>query len=172
MSRPTPVDLSGGCDCRAVRYKLTSYPLFVHCCHCRWCQRQSGSAFCLNAVIEADRVCLESKKEPVATETLSPSGGGQTIFRCPTCWIAVWSDYGGKGDWVRFIRVGTLDNPGSVPPDIHIYTSTKQAWVVLPPDAVAREETYDKSDCWPAESLERLKELQTKIQDSGKRNAP
>ena len=49
-------NLEGGCACGAVRYRLTSAPMFVHCCHCRDCQRQTGSAFVLNALIEADRV--------------------------------------------------------------------------------------------------------------------
>ena len=149
----------GGCTCRRVRYRMTSKPLFVHCCHCRWCQRQSGGAFALNAMIEADRVeLLEGEVETI--DTPSPSGRGQKISRCPTCKIAVWSTYGGAGEAIRFVRVGSLDEPDRAPPDIHIYTASKQPWVALPegvPPAVA--EFYQAAEQWPKESLERVTAL-------------
>ncbi|HXS51362.1 MAG TPA: GFA family protein [Usitatibacter sp.] len=144
----------GGCDCREVRYRLTSRPMFVHCCHCRWCQRETGASFALNALFESDRVEL-LHGEPEIVHTPSNSGKGQKIARCPKCRIALWSNYGGAGDAIRFIRVGTLDNPDAFPPDIHIFTSTKQPWVVLPPDVPAVAEYYKSSDIWPKESLER-----------------
>ena len=144
----------GGCTCRFVRYRMTSDPLFVHCCHCRWCQRETGSAFALNALIEADRVeMLAGRVELVATP--SSSGKGQQIARCPVCRVAVWSHYAGAGDAVCFVRVGTLDEPSRLPPDIHIFTSTKQPWVVLPPGVPAVAEYYATSEYWPAESLAR-----------------
>ena len=78
----------GGCTCRHVRYRINARPLFVHCCHCTWCQRETGSAFALNAMIEADRVELTSGEvEPV--DTPSASGKGQKIWRCPECKVAV-----------------------------------------------------------------------------------
>jgi hypothetical protein len=144
----------GGCTCRAVRYRLESRPLFVHCCHCRWCQRESGAAFALNAMIEADRVTL-LQGEPEVVDTPSNSGKGQKISRCPKCKVAVWSNYAGAGNAVRFVRVGTLDDPDQLPPDIHIFTASKQPWVVLPPGTPAVEEYYDRNDCWPPESLAR-----------------
>jgi len=144
----------GGCDCREVRYRLASRPMFVHCCHCRWCQRETGASFALNALFESDRVEL-LHGEPEIVHTPSNSGKGQKIARCPKCRIALWSNYGGAGDAIRFIRVGTLDNPDAFPPDIHIFTSTKQPWVVLPPDVPAVAEYYKSSDIWPKESLER-----------------
>jgi hypothetical protein len=144
----------GGCDCRALRYRMTSRPLFVHCCHCRWCQRESGSAFALNAMIETSRLeVLAGEAEMV--DTPSNSGKGQKIARCPKCRIALWSHYAGAGELVAFVRVGTLDNPDALPPDIHIFTSTKQPWVVLPPGARAVQEYYDRRKEWPAESLAR-----------------
>ena len=149
-----PDTFEGGCDCRHVRYRMTSRPLFVHCCHCRWCQRASGAAFALNALIEADRVELLAG-EPVPVMNPSASGKGQKIWRCPSCWIAVWSNYAGGGDAMRFVRVGTLDEPDRLPPDIHIFTASKQPWVQLPPDAVAVPEYYDARERWPAESLRR-----------------
>jgi hypothetical protein len=144
----------GGCTCREVRYRVTSKPLFVHCCHCRWCQRETGTAFALNAMIEADRVELLAG-QPEMVPTPSESGKGQKIWRCPKCRIAVWSNYGGAGDAVRFVRVGTLDNPDVMPPDIHIFTQSKQPWVVLPEGTPSVPEFYDIKKMWPKESQER-----------------
>jgi len=144
----------GGCTCRAVRYRMMSRPLFVNCCHCTWCQRESGSAFALNAMIEADRVELLGGA-PEAVMTPSNSGKGQKYWRCPKCRIALWSNYAGAGDLVNFVRVGTLDDAAKFPPDIHIFTSTKQPWVVLPPGTPVVPEYYDRKQYWPAESLER-----------------
>ena len=146
--------LEGGCTCRAIRYRMTSAPLFVHCCHCRWCQRETGASFALNAMIEADRVVLLSG-QPDAVNTPSNSGKGQKIWRCPRCRIAVWSNYAGAGDAVRFVRVGTLDNPDRLPPDIHIFTASKQPWVVLPRGTPAVKEYYDRNQYWPKASLKR-----------------
>ena len=150
--------LDGGCTCRAVRYRMTSAPLFVHCCHCRWCQRETGASFALNAMIEADRVIVQTG-EPGIVNTPSASGKGQKITRCPTCRVALWSNYAGAGDAVRFVRVGTLDDPDRLPPDIHIFTASKQPWVVLPPGMPAVPEYYDRERYWPAESLERRRAL-------------
>ena len=148
----------GGCTCRHVRYRMTSKPLFVNCCHCRWCQRETGAAFALNAMIEAARVELLAG-EPEMVLTPSQSGKGQKIWRCPKCRIAVWSNYAGAGDAVRFVRVGTLDNPDALPPDIHIFTASKQPWVQLPEGTPAVPEFYDSRKMWPAESLERRKAM-------------
>ena len=144
----------GGCDCRAVRYRLESRPLFVHCCHCRWCQRETGSAFVLNALIEADRVTLLGA-EPDLIPTPSNSGKGQLIARCPTCRIALWSVYAGAGPRFRFVRVGTLDDPDACPPEIHTFTTSKQPWVILPDGVPAVPEYYDRALYWPPESLAR-----------------
>lgn len=144
----------GGCTCGHVRYKASSNPLIVHCCHCRWCQRQTGASFALNALIEADRVdLLQGEVEELTLP--SPSGEGQIIARCPKCRVAVWSNYLTMGKSVRFIRVGTLDDPDRLPPDVHIYTSTKQPWVVLPPEDYAVDEGYVTDETWSKESLER-----------------
>jgi hypothetical protein len=144
----------GGCTCRGVRYRMTSAPLIVHCCHCRWCQRETGASFALNAVIEADRVVIESGA-PEMILTPSQSGKGQKIHRCPQCKVAVWSNYAGGADAIRFIRVGTLDEPDRLPPDVHIYTMSKQPWVVLPAGARVFSEFYNPKEVWPEESLKR-----------------
>ena len=144
----------GGCTCRFVRYRVMTVPLFVHCCHCRWCQRETGSAFALNAMIESDRVqLLEGEVELI--DTPSNSGKGQKIARCPRCRIALWSHYAGAGDAVRFVRVGTLDAPERYPPDVHIFTASKQPWVMLPPGVPAVAEYYQAAELWPATSLAR-----------------
>jgi hypothetical protein len=144
----------GGCTCRALRYRMVGAPLFVHCCHCRWCQRETGASFALNALIESDRVEL-LQGEVAVVDTPSNSGRGQRIARCPTCQVAVWSHYGGAGDAIRFVRVGTLDEPDRLPPDIHIFTASKQPWVVLPPGTPAVPEYYKAAEHWPQDSLDR-----------------
>lgn len=151
----------GGCDCRRLRYRMISHPLFVHCCHCRWCQRETGASFALNAMIEADRIDLLAG-EPVVVDTPSQSGRGQRIHRCPRCWVALWSNYAGAGPRVHFVRVGTLDNPDALPPDIHIFTASKQPWVVLPSGVPAVAEYYDREMHWPKASLARREALLAK----------
>src|SRR5688572_30724399 len=155
-------DLSGGCTCRAVRYRITRAPLIVHCCHCRWCQRETGSAFVLNALLEAEHVVLENGAVDVVL-TPSNSGKGQRISRCPTCRVAVWSNYAGSGDAMRFVRVGTLDEPDRLPPDVHIFTASKQPWVSLPAAARSFAEYYRASDVWSPESLERRALLRQRL---------
>jgi hypothetical protein len=154
MTTEPPAAFEGGCTCRSVRYRMASGPMFVHCCHCRWCQRETGASFALNAMIEADRVTLQ-KGEVEVIDTPSNSGKGQKISRCPACRVAVWSNYAGAVEAARFVRVGTLDEPDRLPPDIHIFTSSKQPWVLLPPGAPSVAEYYDRADYWPKASLER-----------------
>jgi hypothetical protein len=163
MTNPSAFPLEGGCDCRQVRYRMETPPLFVHCCHCRWCQRESGAAFALNAMIESDRVTLLAG-EPEMVDTPSESGLGQKIARCPRCRLALWSHYAGAGPFVKFVRVGTLDQPDFLPPDIHIFTASKQPWVVLPPGAPAVPEYYDREQYWPPESLARRQVLLPQIE--------
>jgi hypothetical protein len=145
--------MEGGCACGEVRYRLMSEPMFVHCCHCRNCQRQTGSAFVINMLIEADRVELLTG-EPLAVEAPRDDGSSQRIFRCPTCEVAIYSEYGRPE--VLFVRAGTLDDPSSVEPDIHIYTRSKIEWVKVPESVPAVDVYYDPQDLWPPESLERL----------------
>lgn len=160
MSEPS---FEGSCTCGAIRYRMTSTPLFVHCCHCSWCQRESGAAFALNAMIESDRLEL-LLGEPQLVDTPSNSGKGQIIARCPHCHVALWSHYAGAGKALSFVRVGTLDEPARLPPDIHIFTSTKQPWVMLSPDTPAMAEYYDRNECWPATSLLRHAALRAALE--------
>jgi len=151
------VILDGGCACGAVRFRLQSRPMFVHCCHCKDCQRQTGSAFVLNALIEADRVDLLSGAIKVVRMP-TDSGRPHEISRCAVCGTAVWSTYGGRPA-IRFVRVGTLDEPALSPPDVHIYTRSMLPWIRLPDGVPAFEEYYDAKLLWPRESLERRKQL-------------
>ncbi|MBT3634771.1 MAG: GFA family protein [Candidatus Marinimicrobia bacterium] len=148
-----PNKCEGGCACGFVRYKITSDPLIVHCCHCRYCQRQTGASFALNALFEANHVEILNG---TVNEIITPSsnGKGQKITRCPKCEIAIWSSYfmGGIKDMIRFVRVGTLDNPDLLPPDVHIFTASKQPWVNLPPNALAFDEFYNYEDIWTIEN--------------------
>jgi hypothetical protein len=148
-----PRRLEGRCSCGAVRFALKSRPMFVHCCHCTQCQRLTGSAFVVNALIEADRIELLAG-EPVSTEGPSESGRPHDIYRCATCHTALWSDYGRRGN-LNVVRVGTLDQPSALPPDVHIYTRSKLPWVRLPDEVPAFEEYYDMKAVWPEESLSR-----------------
>jgi hypothetical protein len=155
--------IEGGCDCGTVRYRLLSSPLVVHCCHCKWCQRESGASFALNAMIETDRV-INLASEPDIVDTPSQSGRGQQIGRCPKCRIAVWSHYSGSGPLITFVRVGTLDEPSTLPPDIHIFTASKQPWVVIPAGVAAVEMYYGRTQLWSAESLARFDILRPEIE--------
>ncbi len=162
MTTANPTPMEGGCDCRRIRYALIDRPLFVHACHCRWCQRESGGAFALNAMIEADRV-QSLGEAPELVHTPSASGRGQDIARCPHCKVALWSHYAGAGPLVSFVRVGSLDNPDTCPPDIHIFTSTKQPWLQLDDRVPVVPEYYDREQMWPPESLVRFQELLPQI---------
>ena len=145
--------LAGGCSCGGVRFRLTAAPMFVHCCHCLDCQKQTGGAFAINALIETDRIeMLAGAPEPVSMPT--DSGRPHDIYRCPECKVAVWSDYG-RRPYLRFVRVSTLDDPHAIVPDVHIYTRTKVPWLALPADVPAFAEYYDMKTQWPAAAQER-----------------
>jgi len=146
--------MDGRCTCGAVRFRLTDTPLVVHACHCTWCQRESGSAFALNAMIETDRVELIAG-HPEETLTPSNSGKGQIYLRCPACHVALWSHYAGAGRKMAFVRVGTLADPAAFPPDVHIFTATKLPWVVLPEGVPACPDYYRREEIWRPEALAR-----------------
>ena len=146
----------GGCACGEVRYRLASEPLFVHCCHCLNCQRQTGSAFVINILIETDRLVVLTG-EPQQVSVPRSGGKKQEIWRCPTCQTALYSQY--TTPRIRFVRAGTLDDPASVAPDVHIFTRSKLPWVVLPDSVPTFNVYYDTEKLWPEESLARLKAL-------------
>lgn len=150
------VEIRGRCTCGSVRYVILIKPMFVHCCHCSWCQRESGAAFAINALVESNQVKhLSGEIEKIATPT--NSGMGQDIFRCDSCKVAVWSNYSAAGDTVKFVRTGTLDNPNECPPDIHIFTSTKQNWLSIDGETPVVPEYYQRSKYWSEGSIKRYK---------------
>lgn len=150
-------DLSGGCACGAVRYRLTSAPMFVHCCHCTDCQRQVGSAFVINALIETDRIAVQSGQ--VAPSRMpTDSGRVHDVYRCTACGTAMWSDYGGRPS-LRFVRATTQDRRDALAPDVHIFTRSKLPWVALPPNVPAYAVYYDMPSLWPADSLARRRAI-------------
>lgn len=159
MSEPSP-PFAGHCGCGTLRFELSALPLFVHGCHCTFCQRETGSAFAINALIESRCIRLQAGRSELVN-TPSASGRGQRIARCPVCRIAVWSHYAGMGPEVSFVRVGTLDAADRLAPDVHIYTTSKLPWVVLPDGVPAVPEYYRARDLWPADSLARLKALRS-----------
>jgi hypothetical protein len=144
---------TGGCACGAVRYRMTSAPMFVNCCHCRDCQRQTGTAFVINGIIETSRIDL-LQGEPKAVGLPTDSGRPHDVYRCPECQTALWSDYGGRA-WVRFLRIGTLDEPHAFKPDAHIFTTSKVPWVRIPEDQPAFDIYYEMAELWSADSLAR-----------------
>lgn len=156
MSDDSRDEYDGSCACGAVRYRVTAKPMFVNCCHCRWCQRESGAAFALNAMVETSRIVL-LKGQPDMIDTPSESGAGQVFARCPDCRVALWSHYQSAGDKVAFIRVGSLDDPDRMPPDAHIFTESKQPWLKLSDGLPVFERYYDRETTWPAESVARRK---------------
>ena len=155
---PVGFPAEGGCACGQVRYRMLREPLFVHCCHCTWCQRETGAAFALNALIESSELELLTGV-PDKIETPSASGQGQVIVRCPACEIALWSHYAGAGEKLSFIRAGSMDQPELAPPDVHIYTSTRQPWLRMGDGVPEFQEYYDAREQWPATSLERYRAM-------------
>lgn len=154
--------MEGGCTCGHVRYALLEKPLIVHCCHCTWCQRESGSAFAVNILIETQNIQVTSG-DVVLVGLPSASGRGQIFARCPNCQIALWSHYGGSGKKISFVRAGTLDDPRTAPPDIHIFTRSKQPYVTIPSHMLRKSRFYDRNVVWPKESLDRRKVIMNRL---------
>lgn len=151
--------LEGGCTCGAVRYRLNRAPMITHCCHCSWCQRETGSAFVINAVIESSQLDLLAAP-PEIILTPSYSGRGQMIARCLNCRVAVWSHYGTAREAAAFIRVGTLDDPSAITPDVHIFRSSAVAWLALTDGKPAFDEFYpDRLAIWGADAVARWEKL-------------
>ena len=145
--------LEGGCSCGFVRYRVTGAPIFVNCCHCRDCQRSSGSAFAINAMIEAERVVLVGEGAPAPDNV--PAGEGS--MRCPRCATTVWGTHRMFGPAILFVHAGTLDKGEALAPDAHFFVRSKHPWIALAPEAVAFEALPEGgSGLWSAEARARL----------------
>ncbi len=146
----------GRCSCGELTYRMTSPPMITHCCHCRYCQRETGASFALNALIEADRVEVLTGKTTEA-KIPSESGEGLIMERCAKCQVPVWTHYM-NDRFSCWVRVGTLLEPDRIAPDVHIFTESKQPWLILPEGVPFFEKFYDwdnRSDVWSAESIAR-----------------
>lgn len=152
------MNLNGGCACGAVRYALTRTPMIVHACHCRDCQRLTGSAFATNMWIERKFV-EASGAAPVPHRVTAGSGKPHEIFSCPNCGTALWSKYHAAPGDTLLVRAGTLDDPAAVAPDVHIFTRSKVKWLELPKGARSFEAYYRRDEVWPPESLERWRQV-------------
>jgi hypothetical protein len=156
LDAKTVAPLTGGCACGNVRYRMESPPILVHGCHCRYCQRMSGSAFAVNAMIEANCVTSIGEGGPEAIHTPSALPAGQKIHRCPRCFVALWSNHSQLGDAIVHVCVGTLDEADHLSPDVHCFTATKHPWVTLPDGVPAFAGDYDAAKVWTAEASGRI----------------
>lgn len=150
------VELAGGCACGSVRYRLSSEPIITHGCHCRLCQRMSGSAFAVNAMIEADRVVSIGPVAPDIVHTPSALPDGQRVHRCPRCMVALWSNHALLGPAIALVNAGTLDHAERCVPDVHCFTATKHPWITIPADAPSFPADYDSDQIWSSEAKTRL----------------
>ena len=128
----TPLD--GGCTCAKIRFRLEVAPIITHCCHCRNCQKASGSAFSINAMIESEHLTvLEGTPERFR------GTDSQEVARCAACGLTLWSQHPHFGEAIAFVGVGVLDQGERLAPEAHYFTRSKHPWVQLPPDLPAFE---------------------------------
>jgi len=149
------MQLEGGCSCGAVRYVLKNEPLIVHACHCCDCQKLTGSLYAVNAWIEKEFLELRSGSLTMFRRK-GGSGEGHDVHSCSACATALFNDYHRAPGSYWWVRVGTLDEPGRLRPDVHIFTRSKHPSVILPTDVPAFEAYYDRGTVWRPESLARM----------------
>lgn len=161
--------LTGHCVCKTVTYALTAPPMITHCCHCTYCQLETGSAFALNTVVESYNFTITSSLPPLFANRPSPSapdGSQHLVAYCPNraCNTDIFSYYGANKATV-YVKAGTLDHESRrrVRPDVHIFASSKVDWIDLRGEVdkgvPVYEEFYDREDVWANESLVRLERL-------------
>lgn len=157
-TKPFPA-ITGGCHCAAVRYRILTAPLFCYACHCIDCQKDTGSAFALHAVIEAFNIKVISETRPKLLTLIQDPSKPQAKSRhslCPKCGTVLW---GNDPQWdhaVSNVRIGTLDFPGIMEPDMHMFVGSKLGWIDLPKDAKTSRRGFDYKTTWPKSSLKRL----------------
>ncbi|KAF2844681.1 hypothetical protein T440DRAFT_473197 [Plenodomus tracheiphilus IPT5] len=147
--------ITGSCLCSTVRYRLLTSPLYCYACHCADCQKSTGSAFSLYLNIEVFNIRILSDTAPIAIIREKKPGQLDRHVECPRCKAELWSN-NMLGDAIADVRVGTLDFPSLMEPDVHIFIDSKLDWVVLPEGAKTTPKDYELKDFWPKSSLKRL----------------
>lgn len=133
----------GGCYCGRLRYRVTGQPNAVNACHCRDCQRLTGSAFAINAMFKTRAV--EELGESWSHRDVVGAELGSRSWRCADCGVLLFADHPIFGDSMRFVRIGTLDDGRDLEPDAHYFVRSKHPWVVIPP-GVPSYQTLPKAD--------------------------
>lgn len=123
-------EIEGGCNCGAVRYRLSGAPMAVAVCHCSNCRRQSGSAFSVNVVVRDDAMHVSGK---LTTWEDPDTESGQPVLRqfCATCGSPIRS-LSATSPKLAIVKAGTADDPGQFVPAIHVWTSSALPWVDIP----------------------------------------
>ena len=127
--RSTTPRLTGACQCGAVRYSIDGGRHRLNVCHCRDCQRQSGSAFGMSLIVEPSAFRVESGALETFMTTAA-SGRQKTCAFCPKCGVRIYN----ATSALMAIKPGTLDDTSGLSPDAHYWTKRKQSWTTLPDD--------------------------------------
>ena len=129
--------ITGGCQCGAIRYEFNGEPVQQVACHCTDCQHQSGSAFGMSVVVNADDFRI-TKGEPKHYHSTSSTGRRKLGAFCHECGNRIYH----QPEWRRgriSIKAGTLDDASWLKPQVHLWTKSRQPWVIIPDDADAYE---------------------------------
>lgn len=156
--------------CNTVRYRLLTSPLFCHACHCLDCQRVSGSAFILSLEIELYNIKIISATLPAFTKHEPKPGVFEQFAECPKCRVRLWADSMVE-EAVCDVRVGTLDFPSLMEPDLHIFVESKLDWVRLPDGARTMLKGGNVQQFWPKSSLKRLEICRQRVEEAKQRRA-
>lgn len=151
------MELRGRCACGRVSYRIADTPMFTHACHCLDCQRTTGSAFVVHMIVAEAEFDIDGAT--VSTRLPTGSGAGVDLHFCPDCGTYIWAKYLAVDLPMIVVRAGTLQDPGKIQPQAHIFTKTKQPWLELPDGIPEFTEAYDRNEVWPAESLARFHSL-------------
>ena len=128
--------IEGGCLCGAVRYSSEAEPLMQVICHCKTCQKNSGSAFSMNVAVPQDSLVVEGEGDPLRRYEDRSGASGQPFYRyyCGECGSHLYS-HGAAYGAIAFIKAGTLDDATWLAPSAHIWVAEKLPWVDIPAGA-------------------------------------
>ncbi len=127
---------TGGCQCGRVRYRLVGEPLFLSVCHCKECQRQSGSAFGMSMLVPEANLTVEGTLK--SFERSSESGRPVRCHFCPECGTRIYHAISYAAGAVN-LKPGTLDDTSWLEPRLQAWTRSKQPWVALPEGLLQHE---------------------------------